>query len=65
MPQTDYYQTPEYLRLAAAMNRRYAEANLETYARTNGRLGSIYMAEVHEACAGIKERQATELEQRA
>ena len=57
----DYYKTPEYLRLAAAINRKYAEANRETFARTNGRLGSLYMAEIHDNCAAIKEKQADEM----
>ncbi len=58
----DYYETPEYLRLAAAQNRKYAQANRETVARTDGRGGSIYMAEVHESCAAIKEARAAKLE---
>jgi len=54
----DYYQTPEYLRIKAAQNRKYAEANRETNARTNGRAGSLYMADIHDACAEIAEQQA-------
>ena len=50
------------LRLQAAVNRHYAEANEDTFARTNGQLGSLYMAEVHRACADRKEAQAQQLE---
>jgi len=46
------------LKLQAAVNKRYAQANRDTFARTGGRLGSIYMAEVHEACAEKKLAQA-------
>ena len=46
------------LQLQAAVNRRYAQANRDTFAHTNGRLGSIYMAEIHEACAAKKMAQA-------
>ena len=46
------------LMLQAAVNKRYAQANRDTFAHTGGRLGSIYMAEVHEACAKKKLAQA-------
>ena len=54
----DYYKTTGYLRIKAAMNRKYAEANRETFARTGGKGGSLYMADLHDACAEIAERQA-------
>ena len=57
----NYYQTPEYLRIKASMNRKYAEANRETFARTNGKGGSLYMADIHDACAEIAEKQALEV----
>lgn len=50
------------LRLRAAVNRKYAQANRDTFARTHGRLGSLYMAEVHESCAARKEAQAVALD---
>ena len=51
-------QTPAQLRLQAAINRRYAQANRDTYARTGGRRGSLYMAEIHDARAARKEEEA-------
>ena len=57
----NYYGTPEYLRLAAAINRKYANACTETYTKT-GRPSALYQAEIHRACAAIKESRAAELE---
>ncbi len=57
----DYYKTPEYLRLAASINRRYAHRCMETYAKT-GRDSALSQAHLHEACAAIKERQAADAE---
>jgi len=59
----DYYKTPEYLRIKAAMNRKYAEANRETLARTGGKGGSLYMADIHDACAELAERRASGMDE--
>jgi len=50
------------LKMQAVVNRRYAEANEKTFTRTRGRMGSLYMAGLHRACAEKKEIQAEALE---
>jgi len=59
----NYYETKGYLLIKAAMNRRYAEANRDTFARTGGKLGSLYMADVHDACAKTAQRKADTIKQ--
>lgn len=54
----NYSDTAAYKHIAAAMCRRYAQANRDTYERTGGRRGSLYMAEVYDACAARHERAA-------
>jgi predicted nucleic acid-binding protein len=61
----DYYKTAGWLRIKAATNRRYAKANRDTVARTNGRGGSLYMAEIHEACAMVADEERARLESRS
>lgn len=58
----DYFESPEYRRILAAMCRRRADANRETVSRTGGSGGSLYMAQIYDACADHHTRQAALLD---
>lgn len=55
---SNYYESPEYARIAAAMCRQRAEANRRNLADPASPFGSAYMAEVYDACAERWDRKA-------
>jgi len=59
----DYYDTPEWHRLKAQINRQYAERCTETFART-GRASALNSAQMHERCAEMAERRASAAEEK-